>query len=48
MTIVWSGVITFILAKIVNAIVGLRADEEAERVGMDLSDHAEHAYNTLD
>jgi len=28
--------------------VGLRAEEEAERVGLDLSDHAEHAYNTLD
>jgi Amt family ammonium transporter len=47
-TIVYSGVVSFILAKIVQAVVGLRADEDAESVGMDLSDHAEHAYTVVD
>ena len=47
-TIVYSGVVSFILAKVVQAVIGLRSDEDAESVGMDLSDHAEHAYTKLD
>jgi Amt family ammonium transporter len=32
------------LLKIVDAIVGLRATEEDEVVGLDLSQHGENAY----
>ena len=44
-TIVWSGVISFIILKIVDAIVGLRVEEDDERMGLDLSQHNERGYN---
>jgi Amt family ammonium transporter len=40
-TLVFSGVASFILLKVVDAIVGLRVPEEAERDGLDLSLHGE-------
>ncbi|MGH8973748.1 MAG: ammonium transporter [Acidimicrobiia bacterium] len=43
-TIVWSGVISFILAKVIAATVGLRCDEDEELAGLDTSEHAEAAY----
>ena len=45
-TIVWCGVISVILYKIVDAIVGLRVPVEAEREGLDLSSHGEAAYHS--
>ena len=47
-TIVWSGVISFILLKIIDAVVGLRVEEDEERVGLDLTDHRESAYTLVD
>jgi len=44
-TIVWSGVISFIILKIVDGIVGLRVEEDDERMGLDLSQHNERGYN---
>ena len=44
-TIVWSGVFSFIILKIVDAIVGLRVEEDDERMGLDLSQHNERGYN---
>ena len=43
-TLVWSGVGSLILFKVVDAIVGLRASVEQEREGLDLTDHNERAY----
>jgi Amt family ammonium transporter len=43
-TIVWSGVISFILAKVISATIGLRCSEDEETTGLDLSQHAETAY----
>jgi Amt family ammonium transporter len=40
-TLVYSGVVTFILLKIVDLMIGLRVSEEAEREGLDLSQHGE-------
>jgi Amt family ammonium transporter len=40
-TLVFSGIASFILLKVVDAIVGLRVPEEAERDGLDLSLHGE-------
>ncbi|MBN9495795.1 MAG: ammonium transporter [Alphaproteobacteria bacterium] len=40
-TMIYSGVASLILLKIVDAIVGLRVSEEAERDGLDLSLHGE-------
>jgi Amt family ammonium transporter len=44
-TIALSAVGTFIILKIVNAIAGLRVDQEEESLGLDLSQHGERAYN---
>lgn len=44
-TIVWSGMLSYIILKIVDAIVGLRVVEDDERMGLDLSQHNERGYN---
>ena len=43
-TIAFSTIMTWILFKIVDAIVGIRASEESESVGLDISEHGEIAY----
>jgi len=45
-TIVWSGVGSAILYKVVDLIIGLRVTVEAEREGLDLSSHGEAAYHS--
>ena len=42
--IVNSGVMTFVLLKIVGAMTPLLADHERQTLGMDLSEHGEEAY----
>ncbi|MCC0081329.1 MAG: ammonium transporter [Rhodobacter sp.] len=44
-TVVWSGVVSFILYKLVDKIMGLRVSTDDERQGLDLSSHGESAYN---
>ena len=44
-TIVWSGVVSFIAYKVVDLTIGLRVDEEAEREGLDITSHGETAYH---
>ncbi len=45
-TILWCGVMSFILYKVVGVICGgLRVKEEAEREGLDLTSHGERAYH---
>jgi len=44
-TIVWSGVVSFIAYKIVDLTIGLRVTEEDEREGLDIASHGETAYN---
>ena len=43
-TLVWSFAISFALAKIIDATVGLRCTPEEEASGLDLTQHAETAY----
>ncbi|MGQ0831104.1 MAG: ammonium transporter [Microthrixaceae bacterium] len=43
--LVYSGALTFVIAKVVDAIFGLRVDEDEENTGLDLSQHAETAYS---
>ena len=45
-TLLWSGIGSAILYKIVDLIVGLRASPEAEREGLDLTSHGEAAYHS--
>ena len=42
--ILYAFTITLILAKLVDATIGLRATEEEEYVGLDISQHGEEAY----
>src|SRR4051794_25850250 len=44
MTLVWSGVGSLILYKVVDILVGLRVPVEQEREGLDITDHGERAY----
>ena len=44
-TIVLAVVATAVLAYLVKALVGLRPELEAEREGLDVTDHGETAYN---
>jgi Amt family ammonium transporter len=45
-TLLWSGIISAILFKIVDLVVGLRVAVEAEREGLDLASHGEAAYHS--
>ena len=47
-TIVYSFVVSFIILKLVDAIVGLRVSEKEELVGLDLSQHRERAYTLVE
>jgi ammonium transporter, Amt family len=42
--VVYSGVVSFILLKLIDFTIGLRCSEDSEKMGLDLSDHAETAY----
>lgn len=44
-TVVWSGVASFIIYKIVDVFIGLRVSEESEREGLDTTEHGERAYH---
>jgi Amt family ammonium transporter len=45
-TLLWSGIGSAILYKIVDLIVGLRPSAETEREGLDLASHGEVAYHS--
>jgi ammonium transporter, Amt family len=44
-TIVYSGVLTFAIAWVMQKTIGLRATREAELSGIDEAEHAETAYD---
>ncbi len=44
-TVIWCGVITFIILKAVDRVIGLRVDEDDEIEGLDLALHNERGYN---
>lgn len=44
-TIVWCGIASVVLYKIVDVVVGLRPTADDERQGLDLSSHGEAAYH---
>jgi ammonium transporter, Amt family len=45
LTVVWTGVGSFILFKIVDVVIGLRVTPEQEREGLDIASHGERSYN---
>ncbi len=44
-TIIWGGIASFVLLKIIDMVIGLRVSEEVEREGLDLAVHGEAAYH---
>lgn len=44
-TVALAAAATFMIVKLVDAVIGLRVDQEDESVGLDLSQHGERAYN---
>jgi Amt family ammonium transporter len=47
-TMVFSFVTTFVLLKVIDRLVGLRVSEQDERIGLDLTQHRESGYTTID
>lgn len=43
-TVLYSGALSFVILKAIDLTIGLRCTEDAEKMGLDLSDHAETAY----
>ena len=44
-TVAWTAIVTFVILKVVDAIVGLRVSEEEETEGLDITQHEERAYS---
>ena len=44
-SIVFSAVVTYVLYKIVDSLVGIRADKRMEEEGLDIYEHGESCYN---
>ena len=45
-TIVWSGVVSYVAFKLVDLTIGLRVSVDEERQGLDISSHGETAYHS--
>ncbi len=43
-TVVFSFTLTYVMAKVLQGVLGLRVSDNAEQVGLDISEHGEHAY----
>ncbi len=44
-TLVYSGVLSFIILKVLDVFIGLRVSDEQEEMGLDLGQHDEQGYN---
>jgi len=40
-TVAWCGIVTFIVLKVIDLLVGLRVSPDAERMGLDVTQHGE-------
>jgi len=47
-TIIYSGIGTYILFKLTDKLIGIRATDKQEAIGLDESQHGETAYNNFD
>jgi Amt family ammonium transporter len=47
-TIIYTGVVTFVIYKLVDLFIGVRVDEKSEAMGLDLTQHRERAYTVLE
>ena len=44
-TVIWSGLLSWLILKLVDWTIGLRVTDEQEQIGLDLALHEERAYN---
>ncbi|SEI47353.1 ammonium transporter [Azotobacter beijerinckii] len=44
-TVVYTGIVTFAILKVIDRVMGLRVSDEEETIGLDLSLHNERGYN---
>ncbi len=44
-TAIWTGIVSFALFKLIDMTIGLRADADSERQGLDQTAHGESAYH---
>ncbi|MNZ96640.1 Ammonia channel precursor [compost metagenome] len=44
-TVVYTAIVTFVILKVLDLVIGLRVSEETESVGLDLAEHNERGYN---
>ena len=44
-SVAYAAVVTLILLRVLDSTLGLRVDSKEEEAGMDISVHAEEAYN---
>jgi ammonium transporter, Amt family len=47
-TVVYAVTVTFVLLKVLDALMGLRVSSEEEVIGLDITQHEESAYTLLD
>lgn len=47
-TLIYSFVVTIVIYKIIDVLVGVRVSEEDENIGLDLTQHRERAYTVLE
>ncbi|WP_421682687.1 ammonium transporter [Stutzerimonas urumqiensis] len=44
-TVIYTAVVTYVILKVLDMVMGLRVSEEQETIGLDLSSHNERGYN---
>ena len=44
-TVLWTGIASYVILKVIGAVVGLRVDQQDEIEGLDLSQHGERGYH---
>jgi Amt family ammonium transporter len=44
-TVVYTAIVTYVILKVLDMVMGLRVSEEEESVGLDLAQHNERGYN---
>ena len=45
-TVLWTGITSYVILKLIDLITGLRVDQQDEIEGLDLSQHGERGYHT--
>jgi len=43
-TVIYDAIVTFIILKVIDALIGLRVTEDEEREGLDITQHGEQVY----